>query len=408
MPIPLSERITAIKESASVAAAQRVRELKAAGVQIVDFTVGEPDFDTPVTVKEAAKAAIDAGLTKYTAVTGIPSLRDAIVAKASERAGVPYAPNEVTIGGGAKQVIFVALMATVEAGVEVIVPAPYWVSYPDMVVANGGRPVIVDCTADDRFLLTPEKLEAAITPATRWVILNAPANPSGAIYSAEALAGLAEVLDRHPEVYVLADDIYDEIVYDAASTNLLRVAPRLKDRVLLVNGVSKSYAMTGWRIGYATGEASLIAAINKLQSQMSSCPSSVSQAAAAEALTGDQSFVADAVATYRGRRHLICGLLNAVDGLSVMPPQGAFYAYVDCSGLIGRSTPGGETLRTDADVVAYLLDAAHVATIAGSAYGLSPYLRISFATSDDALRAGAAQIADAVSHLSTRTAQEAS
>jgi len=401
-PIVLASRVGAIRESASVAAAQRVRELKASGIPIVDFTVGEPDFDTPEHIRAAAKAAMDAGVTKYTAVTGLPALRDAILAKASARAGVRYGPDEVTIGGGAKQVIFLALMATVEEGVEVIVPAPYWVSYPDMVVANGGRPVIVPCSVSDGFLLAAEALEAVITPATRWVILNAPGNPSGAVYPEASLAAIAEVLDRHPQVHVLADDIYDEITYgDAPATNLLRVAPRLKDRVLLVNGVSKTYAMTGWRIGYATGERTLIAAINKLQSQSSSCPSSISQAAAAEALTGDQSFVADAVATYRGRRDLICGLLNEVDGLSVAPPQGAFYAYVDCSGLIGRRTPAGGVLETDADVVLYLLDEAHVATIAGAAYGLSPYFRVSFATSDAALKAGAAQIADAVARLTT-------
>lgn len=398
--IPLAARIGAIRESASVAAAQRVRELRASGVEIVDFTIGEPDLDTPAHVKDAAKAAIDAGLTKYTPVTGIPALRDAILAKAEARTGVRYAPDQVTLGGGAKQVIFLALMATVEAGVEVIVPAPYWVSYPDMVLAHGGRPVIVPCEASDGFLLTGAALEAAITPATRWVILNVPGNPSGAVYDAAGLAELAAVLDRHPHVHVLADDIYDEITYgDEPIPHLLRVAPHLADRVLAVNGVSKSYAMTGWRIGYATGERTLIGAINKLQSQSSSCPASVSQAAAAEALTGDQSFVSDAVATYRGRRDLVCGLLGAIDGLSVVPPQGAFYAYVDCSGLIGRRTPSGTVLETDADVVMYLLDEAHVATIQGSAYGLSPYFRISFATSDAQLRAGAERIAAAVGRL---------
>ena len=404
--IQLAARIGAIRESASVAAAQRVRELRASGVRIVDLTIGEPDLDTPAHVRDAAKAAIDAGLTKYTPVTGLPALRDAVLAKATARTGVAYGPDQVTLGGGAKQVIFLALMATVEAGVKVIVPAPYWVSYPDMVLAHGGRPVIVPCEASDGFLLTGAALEAAITPATRWVILNVPGNPSGAVYDAAGLAELAAVLDRHPHVHVLADDIYDEITYDGAIPHLLRVAPHLADRVLVVNGVSKSYAMTGWRIGYATGERTLIAAINKLQSQSSSCPASISQAAAAEALTGDQSFVSDAVATYRGRRDLVCGLLCAIDGLSVVPPRGAFYAYVDCSGLIGRRTPGGAVLATDADVVLYLLDEAHVATIQGSAYGLSPYFRISFATSDAQLRAGAEAIAAAVGRLE-RAGEEA-
>lgn len=399
MPIKLASRIGAIKESASVAAAQRVRELKASGVEIIDFTVGEPDFDTPDHIKDAAKAAIDAGQTKYTSVTGTPALHAAIIDKAERRTGIRYEANQVTIGGGAKQVIFLTLMATVDEGDEVIVPAPYWVSYPDMVVAHGGTPMVVECPESDGFLLTAEALEAAITPRTKWLILNAPSNPSGAIYSVEALEAIASVLDRHPHVHVLADDIYDEIVYSSDATNLLRVAPRLADRVLEVNGVSKTYAMTGWRIGYGTGEVSVVKAINKLQSQSSSCPSSISQAAAAEALAGDQSFVASAVETYRGRRDLICGLINEIEGLSVVLPQGAFYAYVDCSGLIGRSTPEGEVLETDSDVVLYLLDAAHVATIAGTAYGLSPYFRISFATSDAALRTGAAQIAEAVSRL---------
>lgn len=400
VPIDLATRVTAMKESASVAAAQRVRELKATGADIVDLTVGEPDFDTPAHVKAAAKRAIDDGLTKYTAVAGIPTLREAILAKAERRTGIRYGSDQVSLGGGAKQVIFLALMATVEAGVEVIVPAPYWVSYPDMVIAQGGTPVIVPCAAATGFLLAGPALEAAITPATRWVILNAPGNPSGTLYDESTLADIAAVLDRHPHVHVLSDDIYDEITYrDQPATHLLRVAPRLADRVLVVNGVSKSYAMTGWRIGYATGEKTLAAAINKLQSQSSSCPASISQAAAAEALRGDQSFIAEAVATYRERRNLICRLLEDIEGLRVTPPEGAFYAYVDCSGLIGRRTPDGRVLSSDQDVVLYLLDEAQVATIPGSAYGMSPYFRISFATSTDRLTDGAARITAAVARL---------
>lgn len=400
-PIPLAERVLAIGESASVAAAQRVRELKAAGIEMVNFTVGEPDFDTPSNIRDAAVAAIDAGLTRYTAVTGIPELATAIVSKAKLRTGVDYAPSEVTIGGGAKQVIFLALMATVEPGVEVLVPTPYWVSYPDMVRAHGGTPVIVDSSAEDSYLPTADDLERAITPATGWIILNTPGNPSGASYDEQALREIAALLDRHRHVHVLADDIYDEITFtEGPGTHLLRVAPHLKDRVLVVNGVSKTYAMTGWRIGYATGEANLIAAINKLQSQSSSCPSSISQAAAAEALTGDQSFVAEAVKTYRARRDLICELLNRIDGLEVTAPDGSFYAFVDCSGLIGRRTPDGIVLVDDQAVVLHLLDSAHVATIAGSAYGVADHFRISFATSIEQLRAGAQQIRRAVDQLS--------
>lgn len=409
MTIPLSARVRAIGESASVAAAQRVRELEAAGVEVVDFTVGEPDFDTPEHVKEAARRAIDEGITKYTPVTGLPQLREAILAKVERRTGIAWTDSEVTIGGGAKQVIFLALMATVEQGCEVIVPAPYWVSYPDMVKAHGGEPVIATSHVPGELLPTPADLEAAITPATRWMILNTPGNPSGASYDEQALVEIAAVLDRHPQVQVLADDIYDEIVYSVqAGTHLLRVAPRLRDRVLVVNGVSKSYAMTGWRIGYATGNAALIAAINKLQSQSSSCPSSISQVAAAAALAGDQSFVTEAVASYRARRDLICEMINDIEGLSVSPPAGSFYAFVDCTGLIGRRTPDGTPLSSDQDVVLHLLSAGHVATIQGSAYGLSPHFRISFATSEEQLRAGAAQIAAAVAQLGPRTDDAAS
>lgn len=399
VPITLSQRVLAMKESASVAAAQRVRELRASGVDMVDFTIGEPDFDTPRTIKDAAVAAIEQGLTKYTPVTGIPALRDAILAKASARTGVGYGPDQLTIGGGAKQVIFLALTATVEPGVEVIVPAPYWVSYPEMVAVHGGTPVILETSPDDGFLVQPDRLEAAITPATRWVILNAPSNPAGTVYDRAGLEGLADVLRRHPQVHVLTDEIYDELVYVDDAPGLLQVAPDLADRVLVVNGVSKTYAMTGWRIGYATGEASLIATINKLQSQSSSCPSSVSQAAAVEALTGDQSFVVSAVATYRGRRDLICGLLAEIDGLTPLVPAGTFYALVGCDGLLGARTPAGGVLETDADVVLYLIEQAHVATIPGSAYGVAPFFRLSFATSEDALREGAARIAAAVADL---------
>lgn len=381
MTIQLAQRVVEMQESASVAAAQRVRELRSSGVDVVDFTIGEPDFDTPQHVKDAAVAAIAAGVTKYTPVTGLPELRDAILAKARERTGLDYSPHEVTVGGGAKQVIFLALMASVEPGVEVIVPAPYWVSHPEMVRVNGGEPVILPTGAADGFLVRAEALTDAVTPRTRWLILNAPANPSGSVYREADLAAIAAVLREHPHVDVLADEIYDELVFDGTATSLLQVAPDLRERVLVVNGVSKTYAMTGWRIGYATGERTLIAAINKLQSQSSSCPSSISQMAAAAALSGDQSFVAAAVDSYRARRDLICTLLGGVDGLSPVPPSGTFYAMVDCGGLLGRRTPTGQVLATDNDVVLYLVDEAHVATIPGGAYGVSPYFRLSFATS---------------------------
>lgn len=400
-PFVPAERIERMRESPSVAAAQRVRELRASGREILDLTVGEPDFDTPDHIKAAAVAAINSGLTKYTAVNGIPTLRKAITTRMSDRTGIMFGDNEITVGGGAKQVIFLALMATVEEGTEVIVPAPYWVSYPDMVTVHGGTPIIVDCPESDRFLLTPERLEAAITPATRWVILNSPSNPTGAVYREEELAALATVLERHPHVSVMCDEIYDEILFtDEPAPSLLSVAPRLREQIFVTNGVSKSYAMTGWRLGYGVGTPELVTAINKLQSQSSSCPSSISQAAAAAAISGDQAFVSESIVTYRARRDLMFELLSQVDGLTPVLPQGAFYLFVGFAGLLGRRTPDGRVLREDQDMVLYLLDHASVATIQGSAYGARSYLRISFATSADVLRAAAAEIAKAVAALS--------
>jgi aspartate aminotransferase len=393
-------RVQAIRESPSTQAAQRVRDLRAAGRTIVDLTVGEPDFDTPDHVKAAAGAAMDAGLTKYTPVNGIPALRDAIAAKVLRRTGQAYGGNEIAVGGGAKQVIFLALMAGIDPGDEVIIPAPHWVSYPDMVAAHGGVPVVVPCGEADGFRLTPETLEAAITPRTRWLVLNAPGNPTGTLYTPDELAALAEVLDRHPRVVVLCDEIYDEITFtDRPATSLVSVAPRLRERILLVNGVSKTYAMTGWRLGWGLGDPGLIGAVNTLQSQSSSCPSSISQAAAVAALTGDDAFVRRSVAAYRERRDLIHGLLADVDGLAPVRPDGSFYLFVNCAGLLGRTTPDGATLTTDNDVVLFLLDHASVATIPGSAYGSSPYFRVSFAAAEPTLKDAAAAIGAAVATL---------
>ncbi|WP_125616029.1 aspartate transaminase [Specibacter cremeus] len=395
-----ADRVTRIKPSPSVAAAARVRELKAAGRTILDLTVGEPDFDTPAHIKDAAVAAIAAGETKYTSVTGTPALQAAILDRLARHTGHRYTPAELTIGGGAKQVIFVALQATLNTGDEVIVPAPYWVSYPDMVLANDGTPVIVDCPEEAGFKLTPRALASAITDRTKWLLLNAPANPTGAVYTVAELRALAAVLDGHPHVSVLADEIYDEIHFGAGRVHsLVEAAPELRGRVLLVNGVSKAYAMTGWRLGYGAGPEPLVAAMNKLQSQMSSCPSSVSQAAAAAALSGDQGFVRESVDVYRRRRDALVAGINAIDGLSCAPADGAFYAYVNCAGLLGKSTPAGTVLAGDEDVTLYLLDAAGVAVIQGSAYGLSPYLRLSFATSLDVVDAAVAAIAAAVADL---------
>ncbi|KHL04230.1 aspartate transaminase [Sinomonas humi] len=395
-----ASRVTRIRESASVLAAARVRELKAEGRSIIDLTVGEPDFDTPDHVKQAAIAAIEAGETKYTAVTGTPQLRSAILNHVERRTGILYSAAEITIAGGAKQVIFTAFMASLNEGDEVIVPAPYWVSYPDMVLANDGTPVIVPCGDEVGFKLTPEALAAAITPATKWVILNAPSNPTGVVYTRAELEALAAVLEENPDVYVLTDEIYDEIYYgEGQITSLVGAAPQLRDRVLVVNGVSKAYAMTGWRLGYAVGPAPLVASINKLQSQISSCPSSISQAAATAALTGDQSFVAECVEAYRERRDVAVAGLKAVEGLACETPQGAFYAYVKCAGAVGKTTPDGARIENDQDFVLYLLDSASVAVIPGSSYGLGPYFRISFATSLETIKAGVEAIDKAVRAL---------
>jgi aspartate aminotransferase len=393
-------RVSRIKSSASVAAAARVRELKAEGRGILDLTVGEPDFDTPGHIKAAAVEAINRGETKYTSVTGTPALQKAILQTLEQRAGLHYTPAEITIGGGAKQIIFTAFMASLDAGDEVIVPAPYWVSYPDMVLANEGTPVVVPCGEDAGFKLTPEALAGALTERTKWVILNAPSNPTGAVYSPAELRALADVLAGFPHVYVLTDEIYDQIYFgDGKLTSLVEVAPELKDRILAVNGVSKAYAMTGWRLGYAAGPAPVIAAINKLQSQISSCPSSVSQAAAVAALTGDQGFVRDSLEVYRKRRDTAVAAVNAVDGLSCTTPDGAFYAYVNCAGVIGKAAPDGTVIRDDQDFTLYLLEAASVAVIQGSAYGLGPYFRISYATSLDIIEESIAAIDKAVRAL---------
>jgi len=391
-----AERVHRIKPSPSTAAAQRVRELKASGLRILDLTVGEPDFDTPEHVKAAAIEAIQRGETKYTPVNGTPELRAAIASRLLSRHGLRYPAEAITVGGGAKQVIFLALMATVDTGDEVIIPAPYWVSYPDMVLANDGTPVIVSCPESDGFKLTPGRLAAAITPATRWVVLNAPGNPTGAAYTAGELRALADVFLAQPHVSVLTDEIYDEIWYepDQAPT-LVGVEPRLRDRVFVTNGVSKTYAMTGWRIGYGAGPAELVAAINKLQSQISSCPSSISQAAAVAALSGPQDFIASTVAVYQGRRDKAAKLLNDIPGISCSAPSGGFYLFVNCTALLGNGP-----IRTDGDFARYLLESQQVAVIHGAAYGSPGYFRISFATSNAILDEACDRIARACTDLS--------
>ncbi|TNJ43277.1 aspartate transaminase [Phaeobacter sp. B1627] len=396
----LASRVTSIRVSPSTAAAQKVRDLKAEGREILNLTVGEPDFDTPDSIKEAGIKAITEGDTKYTSVNGTVGLRKGIQHDFKTRLGIDCGLDDICVGGGAKQILFVAMMATVEEGTEVIVPAPYWVSYPDMVIANGGTPVIVPCDETVGFKLTPAALEAAITPKTRWVILNSPSNPTGAAYTADELRALGEVIKRHPQVLVMCDEIYDRIWYaDFKVQSILGVMPELRDQALVVNGVSKSYAMTGWRIGYAVGPRFLIDAINKLQSQMSSCPSSISQAAAAAALLGPQEGVEDAVAVYRQRRDRAHELINAIPGLSCSLPDGAFYLFPSCAGVIGKTAPDGKIIESDLDFGLYLLEEAGVASVHGGAYGLEPYFRISTATSMEEIEQACAKIAEAVAKL---------
>lgn len=395
-----SARVQRIRQSPSTAAAARVRELKAEGRRIHDLTVGEPDFDTPDHIKQAAVAAMDAGETKYTAVNGTAQLRGAIRRRLERSTGHEFADGEITVGGGGKQVIFLAFMASLDPGDEVIIPAPYWVSYPDMVRANDGEPVVVETSRADGYKLTPDLLEAALTERTRWVVLNTPSNPSGLVYSEAELEALGEVLARHPKVLVLTDEIYDEIYYTPEPpASFTRVLPHLRDRHLLVNGVSKSYAMTGWRLGYAAGNAGLISTINLLQSQTSSCPSSISQAAAAQALDGEQDSVRERVAVYRERRDLALELLGEIPGLEPIVPDGAFYIYVDCAGLIGKRTPQGNILENDQDVTLFLLESADVAVIQGSAYGTSPFFRMSFATDRGTIEAALRSARSAVEQL---------
>ena len=389
----ISDRLARIKPSPTIAMTTRAAELRAEGRDIIGLSAGEPDFDTPEHVREAAKAAIDAGHTRYTAVDGTPSLKRAIADKFARENGLDYAPAQITVGTGGKQILFNALMATLDEGDEVIVPAPYWVSYPDMVLLAGGTPVVVECGIEVGFRLTPEALEAAITPRTKWLILNSPSNPSGAGYDRAQMQALCEVLLRHPQVWVLADDIYEHLVFDGFEfCTPAQIEPRLKDRVLTMNGVSKSYAMTGWRIGYGAAPEPLIKAMAKLQSQSTSNPCSVSQYAAEAALTGPQDYIRDSRAVFQRRRDLVVAGLNGCPGLECPVPQGAFYVYPSMAGLIGATSAGGTLITDDETFANALLDEEGVAVVFGAAFGLSPHFRISYATGDDVLRDAVARI----------------
>ena len=382
----LSETLSRVKPSATIAVTTKAAELKRAGRDVIGLGAGEPDFDTPENVKDAAIRAIREGKTKYTPVDGIPELKEAIGAKFARDNNIAYEPAEISVGTGGKQVLYNALMATLNPGDEVVIPAPYWVSYPDMVLLAGGTPVPVETRLEDAFKLKPEALESAITPNTKWVILNSPSNPSGAAYTRKELTALTDVITRYPDVWVMTDDMYEHLVYDNFTFHTVaEVAPALQDRTLTVNGVSKAYAMTGWRIGYAGGPAHLIKAMAKIQSQSTSNPSSISQWAAVEALSGPQDHIAANNVVFRERRDLVVSMLNQANGITCATPEGAFYVYPGCAGVIGRTAPSGKTIECDGDFSTELLDAEGVAVVPGTAFGLSPFFRISYATSTEAL-----------------------
>jgi aspartate aminotransferase len=379
----IANRLSRIKPSPTLAITQKARDLKAAGRNVIGLSAGEPDFDTPENIGAAARRAIEAGDTRYTNVDGTPALKKAICAKFKRENGLDYAPEQITVANGGKQVLYNALMATLNPGDEVIIPAPYWVSYPDMVALADGASVPVVCPASTGFKLQPGDLERAITPKTKWLILNSPNNPTGAAYSRQEMKALTDVLVRHPHVWVMTDDMYEHLSYDGFEfVTPAQVEPRLYDRTLTVNGVSKSYSMTGWRIGYAGGPKELIKAIGVIQSQSTSNPSSISQAAAVEALNGPQDFIAERAESFRRRRDLVVGMLNEAKGITCHKPEGAFYVYPSCEGAIGRKTPDGKVIETDTDFAAYLLEAEGVAVVQGTAFGLAPFFRISYATSE--------------------------
>ncbi len=383
----LSKTLSRVKPSPTVAVTTLAMELKAAGRDVIGLGAGEPDFDTPENIKQAGIDAINAGKTKYTAPDGIAELKQAICAKFQRENDLSYVPAQVTVGTGGKQVLYNALIATLNPGDEVVIPAPYWVSYPDMVLLAGGTPVVAEATLENQFKITPEQLEAAITPKTKWLIFNSPSNPTGAGYTKAELKALTDVLMRHPHVWVMSDDMYEHLAYDGFEfTTPAQIEPGLYDRTLTVNGVSKAYAMTGWRIGYAAGPEALIAAIRKVQSQSTSNPCTISQWAAVEALNGPQDFLAPNNELFKRRRDLVLEALNAIDGITCPTPEGAFYVYPSIAGLIGKTTPAGTKIDNDEAFAKALLEETGVAVVFGAAFGLSPNFRVSYATSDAALK----------------------
>jgi aspartate aminotransferase len=396
----LAARLARVKPSATIAISAKANALKAQGKSVIALSFGEPDFDTPDNIKQAAIKAIQSGDTKYTAVDGTPKLKEAIVAKFKRENGLTYTPKQVTVGTGGKQVLYNAFMATLSPGDEVIIPAPYWVSYPEMVLLAEGTPVIVPCSQETGFKLKPADLEKAITPRTKWVLLNSPSNPSGAAYTRTELKALTDVLVRHPHVWVLTDDMYEHLVYDDFTFSTpAQIEPALYDRTLTMNGVSKAYCMTGWRIGYAGGPEHLIKAMGDVQSQSTSNPCSISQAAAVEALNGVQDFIPKNNAVFKQRRDLVVKMLNQAQGLNCHTPEGAFYVYPSCAGLIGAKTPAGTLLKNDEDVITYLLESQGIAVVHGAAFGLSPHFRVSYAASTELLEQACTRIQKACADL---------
>jgi aspartate aminotransferase len=395
-----SARALRITPSASMVVSLEARRMQSEGHRVIDLSLGESDFATPDHIIAAAYAAMTSGFTRYTGPAGTEELRTAIAAKLLRENGLTYGPDEITVANGAKQIIFNALLATLEPGDEVVIPAPYWVSYTDMVVLHGGQPRVVPCGIETDFKLSPERLEAAITERTRWLILNSPSNPSGAAYSRDDLEAIGEVLVRHPRVFVASDEIYEHIIWgNTRFLSFAQACPQLRDRTLVVNGVSKAYAMTGWRIGYAAGPRSLVAGLSKMQSQSTTCASSISQVAATAALDGPQDFVRRSAVTYGERAALTIAALRRVPGLEVTPPQGAFYAFPKCTAYIGNVTPDGDVIKTDSDLARFLLRSGKVAAVPGAAFGMEPYLRFSFTADAANLEMALSRVAESLATL---------
>ena len=389
----ISKNLKKIKPSPTIAVTQKARELKAAGKDIIGLGAGEPDFDTPDNIKQAAIKAINDGDTKYTAVDGTTALKDAIVKKFKRENNLDYTVDQITVGAGGKHVIYNAMMATLNEGDEVIVPAPYWVSYPDMVLLAGGTPIILECNEKQGFKINSAELEKSITPKTKWIILNSPSNPTGACYTESDIKEIANILAKHPHVHILSDDIYEHVTYEGFKFFTIAQIDNLKERVLTMNGVSKAYSMTGWRIGYAAGPKDIIKAIAKIQSQSTTNPSSISQAAAVEALNGTQVFIKERATSFQERRDFVVKELNSIDGIECLNPDGAFYVFPSCKGLMGKKDSNGNKLKTDTDFVQSLLENSGVAVVQGSAFGLEGFFRISYATSMDNLKRALEKIA---------------